>query len=67
MQQSSSQAGLLSLVALGSVLLADVFIGNTAMFHERKEVAGLAVVFGAEPEPALTEERHHAEPRRRSV
>ena len=26
------------------------------MFHERKEVAGLAVVFGAEPEPALTDE-----------
>ncbi len=25
-------------------------------FHERKEVAGLAVVFGAEPEPAITEE-----------
>jgi hypothetical protein len=25
-------------------------------FHERKEVAGLAVVFGAEPEPALTDE-----------
>ena len=49
-------AGLLSLVALGPVLLADVFIGNAAMVHERKEVAGLAVVFGAEPEPALTEE-----------
>ena len=26
------------------------------MLHERKVVAGLAVVFGAEPEPALTEE-----------
>ena len=26
------------------------------MFHERKEVAGLAIVFGAEPEPALTDE-----------
>lgn len=24
--------------------------------HERKEIAGLAIVFGAEPEPALTEE-----------
>jgi len=24
--------------------------------HERKEVAGLAIVFGAEPEPAITEE-----------
>ncbi len=49
-------AGLLPLVALGPVLLADVFTGNAAMVHERKEVAGLAVVFGAEPEPALTEE-----------
>ena len=56
MQQPNSLAGLLSLVALGSVLLADVFTGNAAMVHERKEVAGLAVVFGAEPEPALTEE-----------
>jgi hypothetical protein len=26
------------------------------MPHERKEVAGLSVLFGAEPEPALTEE-----------
>ncbi len=26
------------------------------VLHERKEVAGLAVVFGAEPEPAITEE-----------
>lgn len=25
--------------------------------HERKEVAGMSVVFGAEPEPALTDER----------
>jgi hypothetical protein len=25
-------------------------------FHERKEVAGLAIVFGAEPEPALHDE-----------
>jgi len=56
MQQPSSLAALLPLVALGSVLLADVFTDSDAMFHERKEVAGLAVVFGAEPEPALTEE-----------
>jgi hypothetical protein len=56
MQQPYSLVGLLSLAALGSVLLADVFTGNAAMFHERKEVAGLAVVFGAEPEPAITEE-----------
>lgn len=29
---------------------------NAMPMHERKEVAGLAIVFGAEPEPALTEE-----------
>jgi len=29
---------------------------NGMPMHERKEVAGLAIVFGAEPEPALTEE-----------
>lgn len=31
--------------------------GTGLAFHERKEVAGMAVIFGAEPEPALTEER----------
>jgi hypothetical protein len=34
---------------IGATFLPDIL-------HERKEVAGLAVVFGAEPEPALTEE-----------
>jgi hypothetical protein len=29
---------------------------TSAVVHERKIVAGLAVVFGAEPEPALTDE-----------
>ena len=41
--------------AVGSVLVAAV-APDTAPFHERKEVAGLAIVFGAEPEPALTQE-----------
>ena len=42
--------------------IATMLVGSTiaaptgAIVHERKEVAGLAVVFGAEPEPALTEE-----------
>ena len=31
-------------------------VPDSTPFHERKEVAGLAVVFGAEPEPALTDE-----------
>ena len=32
-----------------------MFLANEK-FHERKEIAGRVVVFGAEPEPALTEE-----------
>ena len=39
------------------VVVATVFFVNGAdARHERKEVAGLTVVFGAEPEPALTGE-----------
>ncbi len=57
MRQPFQLAGLIPLIALGPFLLADVYTGNAAMDHERKEVAGLAVVFGAEPEPALTDER----------
>jgi hypothetical protein len=41
---------------LGTVGMAMAPIHDVMMRHERKEVAGLAVVFGAEPEPALTEE-----------
>ena len=37
------------------------------MFHETKEVAGLAVTFGAEPEPALTEEMQFLRWRIRSL
>ena len=49
------------LVPLALVLLA-VMTTVSASFadgrppHERKEVAGLAIVFGAEPEPAITDE-----------
>ncbi len=56
MRQPYPLAGLLSLVAFGPVLVTGTFAGDAAMVHERKEVAGLAVVFGAEPEPALTDE-----------
>lgn len=35
--------------------------------HERKEVAGMMVVFGAEPEPAMTEERQELVWRFRSL
>ena len=45
-----------SLVSAAAVATASASLGDTTMPHERKEVAGLAVVFGAEPEPAITEE-----------
>ena len=39
-----------------TLAVAVVAMGATMAAHERKEVAGLDVVFGAEPEPALTGE-----------
>jgi len=45
--------GAVAIVGAVSVLTAAVMPDATSAFHERKEVAGL---FGAEPEPALTEE-----------
>lgn len=45
-----------SVGALAFVALAMAPLADDALRHERKEVAGLAVVFGAEPEPALTDE-----------
>ena len=47
---------LASLVTGGAIALGAAAPDSGLFFHERKEVAGLAVVFGAEPEPALTEE-----------
>jgi hypothetical protein len=47
-------AGLLSWT-FGATLVALTFA--TVVAHERKEVAGLEVVFGAEPEPALNGEK----------
>ena len=49
-------ASIFGLVAGSSILVAVVAPETALPFHERKEVAGLAIVFGAEPEPALTEE-----------
>jgi len=43
------------LVAVAAMVTATASVNGMPM-HERKEVAGLAIVFGAEPEPALTEE-----------
>ena len=56
MQRLSKLSGLFLLLAAGATVTAAAFPASTTMFHERKEVAGLAVVFGAEPEPALTDE-----------
>ncbi len=60
-------AGPIVLVAVGAIVTAAAVPGSAAMFHERKEVAGLAVVFGAEPEPALTEEMQFLRWRIRSL
>ena len=55
MQRLSKLPGLVLMLVAAAIVTAAAF-PDTVMFHERKEVAGLAVVFGAEPEPALTEE-----------
>ena len=46
----------LTVVGLVAVIVGAVLLPSIASAHERKEVAGLVVVFGAEPEPALTGE-----------
>ncbi len=43
-------------VGLSIILVSAIVIPSVAQAHERKEVADLVVVFGAEPEPALTGE-----------
>ena len=48
--------GLSLFVAATAIVAGAASSSDATMPHERKEVAGLAVVFGAEPEPALTEE-----------
>ena len=45
-----------ALFGIATVLTAAIAPDTSLAFHERKEVPGPAVVFGAEPEPALTEE-----------
>jgi hypothetical protein len=56
MRRHKKLAGLVVGIALGSMALTAATTVGSVWFHERKEVAGLAVVFGVEPEPALTEE-----------
>jgi hypothetical protein len=45
------------LVGLLALVTCAVALPRAALAHDRKEVAGLVVIFGAEPEPALTGER----------
>ncbi len=67
MQRHPKLVALLLPVAVGAVVTAAATAGGTAVFHETKEVAGLAVTFGAEPEPALTEEMQFLRWRIRSL
>ncbi|HEX9579630.1 MAG TPA: hypothetical protein VF970_00860 [Gemmatimonadales bacterium] len=55
MHHQSARTGLLALALVAPAILWTSASRPTAV-HERKVVAGLAVVFGAEPEPALTDE-----------
>ena len=62
MRRHSELLGLCLFVAATAIVTGAIVTGaapssDERMPHERKVVAGLAVVFGAEPEPALTEER----------
>ncbi len=67
MKRHFNVAGPLLLVAVGVIVTAAAVPGSTAVFHETKEVAGLRVTFGAEPEPALTEEMQFLRWRIRSL
>lgn len=55
MRRRFTFAGLASMIAMGAIVIAAA-TPDGPFPHERKEVAGLAIVFGAEPEPALTGE-----------
>ena len=56
MPRHSKLLGLSLFVAAMAIVASAASSSDGTMPHERKEVAGLAVLFGAEPEPALTEE-----------
>src|SRR5688572_22884272 len=47
----------LTYIVRWTLALTVLALGATLAAHERKEVAGLEVVFGAEPEPALNGEK----------
>ena len=57
MRRHSGLLGLSLFVAATAIVTGAASSSDEGMLHERKVVAGLAVVFGAEPEPAITDER----------
>ncbi len=67
MQRHNKVLAILLPIAIGAVATAVASAGGSAIFHETKEVAGLRVTFGAEPEPALTEEMQFLRWRIRSL
>ena len=56
MSRHSKFVGLSLFVAVTAIVASAASSSDRTMPHERKEVAGLSVLFGAEPEPAITEE-----------
>ena len=56
MRRHAELLGLCLIVVATAIVTGAASSSDETMLHERKVVAGLAVVFGAEPEPALTEE-----------
>ena len=56
MRRHSKLLGLSLFVVATAIVTGAAYLSDGTMPHERKEVAGLSVLFGAEPEPALTEE-----------
>lgn len=56
MRRDSKLLGLSLFVVATAIVTGAAYSSERTMPHERKEVAGLSVLFGAEPEPALTEE-----------
>src|SRR3989304_5163477 len=55
MRHPSALTGLMALAVVAPAVVWTT-VSRSAVVHERKVVAGLSVVFGAEPEPALTDE-----------
>ena len=56
MRRHSRLLGLSLFVVATAIVTGAAYSSDATVAHERKEVAGLGVLFGAEPEPALTEE-----------